>query len=225
MSSELGMDFGEKSKQKYKGIIDRWSDNPGSEERWGATLQEALADPLIETLLSKESMDMWTKEELSLPSEETFQRYAKIAAKFALVVSTNDLFRRLNRSIEQDEKFPDKVEAALRLYTPSEIAARAQQTLAQVFDMARGWFNRITARRLEETDQLTGKKKWVTVGGDSRHAGLDGQVRDLDGTFTYNKKQIYGPRPADGNPNDWSNCSCYLIYQQENGKWLGRERE
>ena len=219
MSSEAAMIFGDKHQEKYAKVIQKWEKrvegvsklSKKTEDKWGADLEKALGDEVHAAILSS---NHWKK--VKLPSDETLKRYADIAIKYALNHATDDLLKRLTDSVN---KAPDEAVTAA-IDKPSEYVKRAAQTVAQIYDMAKDRFNSIINRRLESKEELTGRKRWVTVGDNSRHAALHHEVRPQDGTFTYKKTQVSGPRPVGGNPADWSNCSCYLEYERKDGSWI-----
>lgn len=228
MSSKAGLEFGAEHHEKYAKVLDKWSNKNISEvtdktaEKWGADLLDALGDPVIESLSSKEALGQWKKAGVKLPSKETIKMFSEIAAKYSLGHASPDLLRRLVLSVKNNKENPVVLTAAAegKIVRPSELIKRSPQTVAQLFDMAKDKFNDVMSRYLKKDAQFTGKKRWVTVGNHSRHADLDKEVRDEGGTFTYKKKSIGGPRPVGGNPGDWSNCSCRLEYQKSNGKWV-----
>jgi hypothetical protein len=227
MSSLAGMEFGDKHQDKYSEIIDTWADKDISdvskklEKQWGTDLFNVLADPVIEALLEKEALAKWTKAGLDLPSKDTLKLYSQTAAKYALSQASPDLLKRLVKSVKADkENPPDTVTAAARVVRPSELAARSPQTLAQMYDMAKDKFNSVLSKFLRNGDQLTGKRQWITFDKSSRHRSLDNVIIDEDEQFTYKKQKIDGPRPIGGNPADWSNCSCRILFQRKDGKWV-----
>lgn len=227
MSSKAAMDFGDDYQQKYSLILKRWEKKikgagkvtASMEEKWAADLQKELAELLSDSLMSEEEIKGWNK--LDLPSLETRHNFTKIGVKFALSVASADLLRRYVKSVKETKDLPpgESPVGGLKVYRPGEFIARASQTLAQIYDMATDKFNAVMNSFLKRKGEVTGRRKWVTVGGDSRHAALDGQIRNEGGTFTFNKKSVYGPRPADGNPKDWSGCSCFLTFERSDGTW------
>lgn len=230
MSSQAGMDFGDKHQEKYAKAIDNWTGKVAKvsdvskklEGQWGNTLLDALAEPLIEALTSKDALGQWEKAGLKLPSKETIKMFSEIAAKFSLAYASPDLLRRLVISVKADKANPPEkaLTAALKVIRPEELAKRSPQTVAQIFDMAKDRFNAVLNRFLQRDSQLTGRRRWVTDGKDSRHAALNQVVRDEGTPFSYKKNDVHGPRPVGGNPADWSNCSCRLQYEKSNGKWV-----
>lgn len=233
MSSQAGMDFGDKHQEKYAKAIDTWTNKVGKvsevskklEGQWGNTLLDALAEPLIEALTSKDALGQWEKAGVKLPSKEAMKMFSEIAAKYSLAYASPDLLRRLVNSVKNDKANPPEtsnkaVTAALRVVRPSELANRSPQTVAQIFDMAKDKFNSVLNRFLQRDNQFTGRRQWITDGAHSRHANLNKEVRDEGDDFTYKKQAISGPRPVGGNPADWSNCSCRLQYEKSNGKWV-----
>lgn len=253
MSSELGTIFGENHHEKYAEVLEAWANTAAGEkitdamaEKWGADLYSALSEDLIEALMSKEEISEWSSKGISLPSNETLQRFSQIAAKYSLQYATRDLLDRLVKSATFDKENPSDIitassnititwtgidfvttntsnsfTAAIRPMRPSELVKRSPQTLAQVFDMAKDKFTHVLGRHLVNTNQFTGRRRWVTSGKDSRHAGLNHEIKDFNEKFTFNKEQIVGPRPVGGSPAHWSNCSCRLEYETKKGKWVG----
>lgn len=220
MSSEAAMLFGDEHHEKYAKVVGKWAKrvegvsklSQKTEAKWGADVEKALGEDVHAALFS-DTPEQWKK--VKLPSEETLDRYAKIAVKYALNYATVDLLKRLTESVNKTD---EAVTAAVE--KPSEYIKRAAQTVAQIYDMAKDRLNSIINRRLESQEELTGRKRWVTVGDNSRHTSLHHEVRSQGGTFTYKKEQIEGPRPVGGNPHDWSNCSCYLEYERKDGSWI-----
>lgn len=225
MSSDTAMEFGDKHQERYAKVLEKWTRKVGGVEapsdslvaQWGADLDKALGEEVLAALLSPEALKKWIG--VDLPSQDTLERYSKIAVKYSLNLASVDLLRRLVKSVkaEKDNK-PESVTAAL--FRPSELIKRASQTVAQMFDMAKDQFNAVLNRDLERKQALTGRKRWVSTGDNSRHASLHHEIRDQGDTFTYKKQQISGPRPPGGSPFDWSNCSCYTELQRKDGTWF-----
>lgn len=215
-------------------------------EKWGSDLYSALSENLIEALMSKDDLSEWSGKGISLPSKETLIMFSQIAAKYSLQYATRDLLDRLIKSATYDKANPSEtitasssatltwtgtdysvnttsstITAAIRPMRPSELAKRSPQTLAQIYDMAKDKFTHVLGRHLVNTNQFTGRRRWVTSGKDSRHAGLNHDIKDFNEKFTFNKEQIVGPRPVGGSPAHWSNCSCRLEYETKKGKWVG----
>lgn len=225
MSTELGMLFGAEHHEKYADVIETWATKLSGKEvtdelfaAWGADLHEALAEDLEEAILST-PLSSWG---VKLPSKETLIRFSQIAIKYSLQYATKDLLNRLSKSTSFDKANPpeDGITAAIRPMRPSELAKRSPQTLAQIFDMAKDRYNETLNRHFTRTNQFTGRRRWVTVGKNSRHASLNQQVKGPEELFTYNKEKVVGPRPVGGSPASWSNCSCVLSYERRNGKWI-----
>lgn len=230
MSSKAGMDFGDEHQEKYAKAIETWTQkvdnvsevNKKLEDKWGNTLLDALSEPLIEALTSKDALAQWEKAGLKLPNKQVLKMFSEIAAKYSLAYASPDLLRRLVVSVKADKANPskDSLTAALRVVRPPELAKRSPQTVAQIFDMAKDRFNSVLSRFLQRDDQLTGRRRWVTDDSNSRHSSLNQEVRDEGEEFTYKKRSIHGPRPVGGNPADWSNCSCRIEYEKSSGKWV-----
>lgn len=223
MSTELAMQFGSEYHEDYAKVLDRWSNkvtrvagtSPRLESQWGLDLQEALGEPVHAALLHADALGQWKK--VKLPSKDALDMFAKIAVKYSLAFATSDLLRRLIRSVK-DEKKDNGVQAAA--FSPSELANRARQTVAQIFDMARDAFNAVLNRFLHRREELTGRRRWVSTGDNSRHADLHHEIRDEGEPFLYKKELIQGPRPPGGNPHDWSNCSCVIELERRDGTWF-----
>jgi hypothetical protein len=251
MSSKLAMAFGDTYQDDYRKVATKWakklsssgklSDKTRSE--WGIDLQDSLGEQVIDGLIDH-TLSSW-KNAGSLPPKDILQMYAKIAAKGALAVNTIDLLHRLKDApTASDTEFGEKSEnltifsenptvfdenqANFTEFSPmtkAELIKRSSQTLSQIFDMAQDRFNGLVNKYLTKTDQSTGKRRWVTVAstsGPSRHAALDGEVRDEDEDFIFEGESVYGPRPPGGSPAHWSNCSCYISYIGKNGRPLNR---
>lgn len=228
MSTELANSFAEDHHEKYAEVLNAWANTAAGHEvteamvtKWGADLHEALADDLIEALMAKDALALWSGKGISLPSKETLTRYSQIAAKYALQYATRDLLDRLVKSATYNKENPDTdvVTSAIRPMRPSELSKRSPQTVAQVFDMAKDRFSRTLSGFLTRNQQFTGRRRWVTAEKISRHASLNGEIADFNEKFTFNKEKVVGPRPVGGSPAHWSNCSCTLSYELRNGKW------
>lgn len=229
MSSELGMEFGDKHQEKYAKVLETWTKksekvsevSEALATKWGNDLFAALEEPVIEALSSKVAVAQWAKNGADIPTKEVLEMFSKIAAKYALSFASPDLLRRLVRSVNESDN--ETLVAAGKVMTPGELISRSSQTVAQIFDMAKDRFNDVMNTFQKKKKKFTGKKRWATYGDNSRHADLDGDIRDIDESFVYKKKAVKGPRPPGGNPADWSNCSCRIQYQKTNGKWIDIE--
>lgn len=253
MSTELANAFAEDHHEKYAEVLDAWANTAAGHEvtdkmvvKWGADLHEALADDLIEALMAKDALALWSGKGITLPSKETLVRYSQIAAKYALQYATRDLLDRLVKSATFNKNNPSEVVtassnatfvwtanqytntssnstgliAAIRPMRPAELSKRSPQTVAQIFDMAKDRFSRTLSGFLTRNQQFTGRRKWITTSKNSRHASLNGEIADFNEKFTFNKENVVGPRPVGGSPAHWSNCSCRLQYETKKGKWI-----
>jgi hypothetical protein len=230
LSSELGMSFGENHHEKYSEVLEAWANTAAGEkitdamvEKWGADLYAALSEDLIDSLMAKDDLSEWSGKGISLPSKEILTMFSQIAAKYSLQYATRDLLDRLVKSATYDKENPpeDAITAAIRPMRPSELMKRSPQTLAQIFDMAKDKFNAVLNNHFTKTNQFTGRRRWVTVGKNSRHAALNGEIKGPEELFSYENEKIVAPRPVGGSPAHWSNCSCRLEYETKKGKWVG----
>lgn len=243
MSTELGDQFGAEHHEKYSEVLEAWANSVTGDkisdkmvEKWGADLHDALAEDIITSLTSKDSISPWLKADLKLPSKETLERYSQIAAKYSLQYATRDLLDRLIKSADFNKENPvedsvtddtvtasfysgNLVAAGIKM-RPSELAKRSPQTVAQIFDMAKDKFVSIISNRLTKEVQLTGERRWVTDGENSRHAELHHEIKKPGEFFSYNKEKIAAPRPVGGAPESWSNCSCTTQYRTKKGSWV-----
>ncbi len=212
MSTKIATSFGEVYQDDYHKVISKWSKkfssrvgvNPKTRSEWGSDLQNFLGNSVI-TALMDHTLPRWSKVG-TLPPKEVLDMYAKIAAKGALAVDTGDLFQRLK----------DASVTVLAAVQAPELVKRASQTVSQIFDMAQDRFNSLLGKNFQNTDQATGDRMWVITPskfGPSRHASLDGVVRAEDELFDVDGEEVYGPRPPGGDPAQWSNCSCRILYQ------------
>lgn len=231
MSSAYGTTFGAEYQAAYAKVLKKWlakgrrvtNLTPAMEAEWAADLKAALGEPLNAALLSSQAMEQWTAGGVELPSKSTLQRFSEIAAvKYALAFASIDLLRRLIKVAKTDKAYPpgSKVTGSVRIARPSELIQRAAQTVAQIFDMAKDRFNSLMNRFLERKQELTGRRRWVSVGDKSRHSMLHHQIRSEGEPFSFKKELIQGPRPPGGNPHDWSNCSCFIEVETKGGKWI-----
>ncbi len=230
MSSELGMSFGETHHEKYSEVLEAWASTAAGQEiteamveKWGKDLYSALADDLIEALMSKSEISEWSGKGVSLPSPETLKMFSQIAAKYSLQYASRDLLERLVKSATFDKENPsdEAVTAAIRPVRPSTLIKRSPLTLAQVFDMAKDKFSTVLSGHFTKNNQFTGRRRWITAGRNSRHTSLNGQIKGPEDLFSYNGEEVATPRPVGGSPANWSNCSCRLEYETKNGKWVG----
>lgn len=229
MSSELAMSFGEDHHEKYAEVLEAWANTAAGEkvtdamvEKWGADLYEALAEEVIDALMAKDALALWSGKGINLPSRETLKMFSQIAAKYTLQYASRDLLARLVRSATFDKAnpSPDVVTAAIKPIRPSEMVKRSPLTVAQIFDMAKDKFSNVLSRYLTKNNEFTGRRRWVTVGKNSRHASLNREIKGPDEFFSYQKEKIAAPRPVGGSPTHWSNCSCRLEYETRKGKWV-----
>lgn len=253
LSSELGMSFGDKHHEKYAEVLEAWTNTAagkkvtdGMAEKWGADLHDALAEDLIEALMSKDDLSDWSSKGITMPSRETLKMFSQIAAKYSLQYASRDLLDRLVKSVTFDKENPSEtivasssatltwtgsdylasnttstITAAIRPMRPLELAKRSPLTVAQIFDMAKDKFKIVLSGHFERKNELTGRRKWVTTGKNSRHGALNGEIKGPEELFTYSGEEIAHPRPVGGSPAHWSNCSCRLEYETRNGKWVG----
>lgn len=230
MSSNLAMLFGENHHEKYSEVLKSWSNTTHSGKltdamvvKWGADLNVALSEDLIKALVSKDDLSSWSSKGIRLPSPETLKMFSQIAAKYSLQYASRDLLNRFLKSVTFDKENPseDAVTAAIRPVRPSVIIDRSPLTVAQIYDMAKDKFTNILSNYLTKNDQFTGRRKWITNSKNSRHASLNDEIRGPNEYFIYDKEKVAAPRPVGGDPASWSNCSCYLLYELRNRKWVG----
>lgn len=219
MSTPLGTQFGSEYGEEYGAVIDNWgkklkgvskiSDNLRKE--WVMDLRTHLEEQLIEAL-KKTAVEQWKA--VGEPyNKDVIEIYAKTAAKISLSRDHFDLLERLRLMAQE----PDTVTAAISV---GEAKKRAGQTLSQIYDMVVDTFNQITTKVFKRKNKATGKRRWKTVGTDSRHAQLNGRVKKEGESYYYKGSLIYGPRPPGGSPENWSNCSCYLERELTDGSWV-----
>lgn len=252
MSTELANSFAEDHHEKYAEVLDAWASTAAGKEvtdamveKWGADLHKALADDLIEALMAKDALALWSGKGVSLPSKETLYRFSQIAAKYALQYSTRDLLNRLVKSATYNKENPaetitasssssliwtgaaytpttssSSISFAIRPMRPSELSKRSPQTVAQIFDMAKDKFSGSVQRFMVKTGQFSGRRRWNTHSKDSRHAALNGEIKDFNEFFSFNKEKVVGPRPVGGSPAHWSNCSCTISFETRKGRWI-----
>lgn len=210
MSTEFATQFGNDFANDYGKVVEKWAKKLDGvkelsteiHEEWGADLQKALGDQVIKALLKETLKDIDGRK----PTKEGLEMYAKIAAKGALATDTGDLLGRLHKSANS----PITLTAAVM--SPGELAKRAAQTVSQIFDMAQDRFKRGVNSFQNRFRRRPAKRRWSVHTPNSRHAALDGQVKDENEMFTYDGEEIYGPRPPGGSPANWSNCSCTIEY-------------
>jgi len=190
--------------------------------QWGADLHEALAEDIIDALTTKDALAVWSSKGITLPSPEVVKMFSQIAAKYTLQYATRDLLDRLVKSATYNKENPpeETITAAIRPMRPTELSKRSPQTVAQIFDMAKDKFSGSLQRFMVKTGQFSGRRRWVTTSKNSRHAALNGNVKDFNEFFSFGKEKVVGPRPVGGSPAHWSNCSCRLQYETKRGKWI-----
>lgn len=219
MSTPLGTEFGSIYGEDYGEILSGWGKklkgvskiSNDMRQEWVADLRTHLERQLVETL-QKQGIEKW-KAVGDTPSKEVIEVFAKTAAKKSLATDHFDLLERLRLMAQE----PDSVTAAI---TVDEAIQRSSQTLSQIFDMVNDTFNKILENTLRRKKKLTGRRRWKAVGEDSRHKELNGRIKKEGEEYYYKGNTIYGPRPAGGSPEHWSNCSCYLEYERANGSWV-----
>lgn len=235
MSSKLGMEFGEQYGEAYGKVVSKWGKKlkgvskitEPMKKEWAKDLRGALEKDIIEELTAKASKD-WKS--IGPISDEAIKNFAKQAVRRSMDEDHFDLLERLRLMAQEPEPEDQQLTASMIINNPSSLTAaisvsealkRVGQTAAQIFDMAKDSFNAVVGRFFQRRGDLTGKKRWRTVGGaESRHRSLDGQVKNVDESFNYKGESISGPRPPGGSPENWSNCSCYLEVQKKNGDWV-----
>lgn len=220
MSTELAMDFGQKYGEEYGQVVEQWAKklkgvkqvSTEMQDEWGADLRNSLESQLVDTLVDQVAPE-WKKVG-PLPSDETIRRYAQIAAKASLQQDMGDLLVRL-RAMAQEEE-PEMITAAMLVST---VLKRVFPAVAQIFDMVGDRFGGIIEKYFQRKKALTGRRRWNTTSLGSRHRRLDGQIKNKGENFEYKGQSIYGPRPPGGSPENWSNCSCRISYEKNNGEW------
>lgn len=235
MSSKLGMEFGEQYGEAYGEVVAKWGKKlkgvskitEPMKKEWAKDLRGALEEDIVDALVKKAAND-W-KAVGPLPSKETVRRFAQQAVRQSFNEDHFDLLERL-RLMAQEPEPQEAVTASMVLNEPpsltaaisvSEALKRVGQTVAQVFDMAKDGFNSVFGRFYQRRGDLTGRRRWRTVGGkESRHRSLDGDIVGPDGSFNYKGDSIRGPRPPGGSPENWSNCSCYVEVEKKDGEWV-----
>lgn len=217
----------------YAAVLARWSKKikPGDKisdadrEAWTADLRKALEQDLV-AKLKEDVTKEWAAAKLPIPSDETLDRFAKTAAKKALGPDAYDLLSRLPTFTD-----PDTAQEALDVLTAASpwgfVIKRSVLAVSQMFDMAADAYNATIGRFFQKSGALTGRRQWHVTsvtkkGTQSRHESLDGQIRNEGESFEFKGESVYGPRPPGGSPAHWSNCSCYLTYEKENGDWVSR---
>ena len=216
MSTELGTEFGSEYGEDYGEIVASWGKKLKGiskvggklKAEWSSDLRKALEEQLIETLQKKVEIDQ------DLMSKESVERFIKVAVRRSLAEDHFDLLERL-RIIANTE--PEAITAA---YSVDTVVSRAPQTVSQIFDMVKDKFNQIMEKTLRKKKKLTGNRRWVSQGEGSRHRNLNGQVKKEGEFFVYKGAPVYGPRPPGGSPENWSNCSCYLVFERGDGDWV-----
>lgn len=218
-STPAGKETGEKLGEAYGRVASNWAGRLTDSERvskkmrdqWSADLRDALEEDLTNSIVSKTS-SRWREAGLTLPDDETTQRFAKTASRGALGPDAKDLLERLQDSASNTNN---------RLPVSDYLSpSRTSQTAAQISDMADDRFNGILARWFKKEGQITGRTRWRTAGAVSRHANLNGQVRELGGDFDDNGRKVKHPRRPGGHPGHWSSCACVLEYELDNGRWI-----
>lgn len=220
MSTELAMDFGQKYGKEYGDVVEKWAKrlkgvtqvSAEMQDEWGADLRKSLEVQIVDTLVDQIAPE-WKKVG-PLPSDETVKRFAQTAAKASLQQDMGDLLVRL-RAMAQEEE-PEMITAAMLVSTALK---RVFPAVAQIFDMVGDRFGGIIEKYFQRKKALTGRRRWRVASLGSRHRRLDGEVRGEGENFEYKGQSIYGPRPPGGSPENWSNCSCLILYQRSDGSW------
>lgn len=227
MSTPEANKFGDNYADDYAGVVDNWTGRldgvdavtEAMQSEWGADLSKKLGPPAAAALLVYASRN-WKPGPPPHPS--VIKMFISLAIKAVIAKQMYDLVQRLhtrvNEKPEKDGAPPPGSESV------KETVNRAPQTTAQIFDMTKDGFDGIMQRYFIRKGELTGRRRWVTdetkKNPTSRHAALDGEIRNQDEEFSYEKKGIFGPRPPGGHPDHWSNCSCYLQYEKKDGSWI-----
>lgn len=177
-------------------------------QNWRADLRDALEADLREQLILRIPAE-WGARGLPTPPDATTRRFATTSVRGTLGPDSDDLLIRLHRSARG---VPGT--AAISTYLTE---GRTNQTAAQIFDMAADRLEFQMARYGERRRQLSGRVRWQNANPrNSRHADLHNEVRNLGQDFSSGTR---GPRPPFGRPGEWSNCSCYLEYEDTDGEW------
>lgn len=221
MSSKQGTRFGEEFGSEYGEVVEKWGKrlkgvekiSDSMKKEWSADMEKSLGEQVLKSL--KSQANVW-KSVSPLPSDETLERFAKIAVKGSLAEDSMDLLERL-RKMAQEPEPEDAITAAI---TVGEALKRVGQTVSQVFDMAKDRFNRLMSNHFRDEGKLTGRRRWRTTSLKSRHRQLNHQVKSEGDNFIFKGSSVYGPRPPGGSPENWSNCSCYLQLEKDNGDWV-----
>lgn len=226
MSTELGNTFGEDYGDEYASVVDDWTgrlDGAPSVTKdmnvnWGSDLATKLGPPAAAALVVHATKN-WKAG--PTPTAGVLKMFAVLAVKAVIAKQMYDLLHRLHTRVntppDKDGSPPAGSESV------KETVNRAPQTTAQIFDMTRDGFDGILSRFYTRKGDLTGRRRWVTdetkKSPTSRHSALDGEVRNQDEEFSYEKTSFFGPRPPGGSPDHWSNCSCRISYEKKDGSW------
>lgn len=225
MSTSAGDAFGEKHSEKYQEFLRKWEKKIDGQKvskemakEWGNDLAATLGDDLV-TMAEADMIRKFEAAGIEVADKGTIRRWVETAIKVAVVVGAIDLLRRAvaikNNEPDQCKIIRPNPEFAICFI---ELISRAFLTLRQIFDMVKDAAVALAVRFFTRRGEFTGRRRWVSENGKkSRHSSLNGQIRNEDARFNYKGDKIYGPRPINGHPDHWSNCSCTLVFERKRG--------
>lgn len=174
--------------------------------RWRQTLLAAVG-PALELMLSEDATGLWESRGLPLPSEARITRDTALAVR-RTVMGTDNIAQTLADAAAGKEGSA-ALDVLLGLTHQELVGSSLTMTgTDQLYD------------RFSADAGLTGRRRWVVADpGSSRHEGLDGEIAAPGEPFSLDGRDVFGPREDPADVAMWSNCSCSLEYELEDGTW------
>lgn len=175
--------------------------------RWRRGLFDAIGDELFEVLVGQ-AVILWATRGLPVPDTAAIRRDAALAVR-ATVAGTDNIAQTLASSAalaDGSAPLADLLDEAHQAIVGSSLTMTGTD---QLYD------------RLANAPVLTGRRRWLAQNPEtSRHGALNGQIAQRSGGWTLDGGEVSGPRDDPADVALWSNCSCSLEYETEDGEWL-----
>ena len=173
---------------------------------WRRNLLRAIGEDLT-LLLAEEATEMWEARGLPSPSAATVNRAAILATR-QTVADTGNIAQTLANAAagkQGSAPLPDLLTPAHQAIVGASLIMTGMDRLYERYSTAEG---------------LTGRRRWVTANPEtSRHRDLHGTVAGPGEKFTIGDLDVRGPRADPADVEQWSNCSCTLEYETDEGDW------
>lgn len=201
---------------RYQEVVERYVSQPVSDPpaaiqdknlaRWRRLLRDGLGDELPAHLEFNVLEDIKARG-LPVPKGEELARIIRGAVRDTLR-DTDDLLQTIHRS----QYYKAGAGYGGKFISPETVkgAAHTGRVAESIFQRASDRLEQRIIQRGIDRGELQDAKRWVTVGGSSRHAALNGRVVPLNAGFRLGGQVYAGPRDPGMPPEHSSLCRCFL---------------